>query len=78
MKKVAKRIIYKWNKWLNDDSKSNKELNTMQKTSDITSKQVLIWAKRIEAQRSKKAVLTTIHESKDLDMVRQKSHQMRI
>ena len=49
----------------------NNELTTMQKTSDITSKQVLSWAKRIDAQQAQKAMLTIIQESRDLN-IRQK------
>ena len=39
-------------------------------TSDITSEQVLRWAKRIEAQRAQKAILTIIQENRNHDMIR--------
>ena len=42
-----------------------KELTTIKKTQDITSKYVLCWAKRTEIQRAQKAMLTDIHEHED-------------
>ena len=43
-----------------------KEITTMQKTSDIMSKQVLSWANRIGVQRTQTAMLPSIHENKEL------------
>ena len=47
-----------------------KELTTMQKTIDIMSKQVLSSANRIRVQRTQKAMLPSIHENKDFDMIK--------
>ena len=47
-----------------------RELTAMKTTSEITSEQVLCWAKRIEAQRVQKAMLETKKESKDFDTVK--------
>ena len=47
-----------------------KELTTIQKTSDISSEQLLEWAKRVKAQRAQRAILTNIQENKKFDTIR--------
>ena len=46
-----------------------KELTTMWNTSDITRTSAHL-GQKIEAQRAQKAMLTTINESRDFDMIR--------
>ena len=46
------------------------ELTVIKNTSEITSKQVLAWAKRVEAHRSWKALLVSIQENKEFDMIK--------
>ena len=42
-----------------------KEPTTIRMTSDITSEQVLSWAKTVEVQSGQTAMLTSIQENKD-------------
>ena len=44
------------------------ELTTITKTSDITSEQVLNWARRVELKRAQKVVLTSIQKNKEFDV----------
>ena len=41
-----------------------RELTLIKRTNEITSKQVLCWAKRVEAQRAPKAILLATKENK--------------
>ena len=52
-----------------------KELITIEKTNEITSKQVLGWTRRVEAQRVQKAVPEATKESKDFDAVKTQEQQ---
>ena len=47
-----------------------KELTTMKATTEITSKQVLSWEKRVGAQGAQKVMLSGIQENKGFDMIR--------
>ena len=47
-----------------------KDLTTIKKTSEVTREEILTWAKRLEVQRWKKAVLATIQETRDFDMIK--------
>ena len=41
-----------------------KELTAIQKTDEITSKQVLHWANRVQAQRAQKAIIEVAKETR--------------
>ena len=47
-----------------------KELITVKSNEQITSGNVLAWAKRVEAQRAQAAVMRTITKSKDFDKIK--------
>ena len=48
----------------------------MKDITNITSKQVLSWAKRIEAQCSQKTMVVSLKETNDHEMIRRESeHQ---
>ena len=47
-----------------------RELIAIQKTNEITSEQVLVWLKRVQAQRAQKALTETIKERKEVDDVK--------
>ena len=43
-----------------------KEFTATKDTSEVTSKQALAWAQRVDAQRSQIAMLATIQETKEM------------
>ena len=47
-----------------------KDSTTIRKTSDMTSEQVPVWAKRVKAQRTQKAMLMSIQDNKEFDMTK--------
>ena len=51
------------------DHRKNR-VNHNENKNDITSEQVLSWAKGVEAERAQKTLLTNIHENKEFDTVR--------
>ena len=46
-----------------------KELMVLNNTSGVSSEQVLVWAKKVEAQRAQKEVLENIRDTKDFDSI---------
>ena len=54
-------------------TEKGKELTVIKDISEITSKHVLSWAKRMERQESQKAILESLNETKDFDMLRKLS-----
>ena len=47
-----------------------KEMMVLKDTSEVSSEQVLAWAKRVEAQRSQNAVLENTRDVKEFDLIR--------
>ena len=45
------------------------KLTMMQKTSDITSEQVLSWSKRVKVQRAQKTIVDATKENKEFNMI---------
>ena len=45
----------------------------MKKTNEITNEKVLSWARRVEAQRAKKAILDATKESKAFEAIKKTS-----
>ena len=46
-----------------------KELVGIKDTNDITSHQVVVWAKRVKAQRLERAILRSIRDTEQFDTV---------
>ena len=46
---------------------------TVKKTSEITSEQVLVWARRAEAQRTQKALIEVTKDNKEFDTIKKVS-----
>ena len=70
-KKKIKRTILNG---INDDddmiTEIIRELTTFKKISEVTSKQVLAWARRVEAQRVWKAIIKATKEGKKFDTLK--------
>ena len=47
-----------------------KELTTVKSNDQITSGNVLVWAKRVEAQRTQAAVMSAITKCKEFDKIK--------
>ena len=45
------------------------ELTKAEESANVTSEQVLPWAKRVEVQRAQSAVITSLSEIKELDKI---------
>ena len=46
-----------------------RELTKAEESADITSEQVLGWAKRVEAQRAQSAIMDSLTETKEFDKI---------
>ena len=46
-----------------------KELTKPKESADITSEQVLGWAKRVEAQRAHSAIMDSLTQTKEFDKI---------
>ena len=47
-----------------------RELTKIHKNTEITSENVLCWAKRVEAQRAQSAIMNSLTEVKEFDKVK--------
>ena len=54
------------------DSDPNKQ------TNEITSKQVLEWARRVEEQRAQKALIETMKENEEINVVKKQQQENNI
>ena len=59
-----------------------KELIKTEESKDVTSEQVLAWAKRVEAQKAQSAIINSLKETKDFNRIktlrggRRESHKL--
>ena len=47
-----------------------RELTKAEESTAVTSEQVLIWAKRVEAQGAQSAIITSLSEMKEFDKIK--------
>ena len=47
-----------------------KELTKTEESTDVTIREVLAWAKRVEAQKAQSAILNSLNKRKDFDKVK--------
>ena len=45
-------------------------LKKTEKSSDVTSEQVLVWAKWVEAQKAQSTIITSLSETKDFGKIK--------
>ena len=79
-KEIDRQLKEQFNHGLNDDEilgEITRELTKCEENITIQSENVLTWAKRVEAQRDQKAVISSLHEARNFDAIIQKDTRNR-
>ena len=71
-KEIDRQLKEQFVHWLNDSDMSIKiikELTKIEENYSMKSEQVLVWTRRVDAQKAQSAILENLNETKDFDKI---------